>query len=237
MLRGMIRRATRLLQSVYGRRSSAPEQPAPAFGMLLERERLRHRDFFFIQVGANDGIRHDPLHAFVQAHRCRGILIEPQHAMFEQLRETYRDHAQLTLLNLAIGDAPHKKFYRMQAAPPDAPSWWHGIASFDRETVAKHRRFYPDIERYIVEDEVRCLTLKQLVDEHRVTRLDLLQIDTEGYDFEIIKMIEPTGLRPSLIHFEHKHLSDANRMACIQHLEARGYRLLLDRVNTAAFLP
>jgi hypothetical protein len=52
-----------------------------------------------------------------------------------------------------------------------------------------------------------------------------------------IKMLEPTGLRPPLIHFEHKHLSDADRMACIQYLEARGYRLLLDRVNTAAFLP
>jgi len=225
------------LERDTGRRGSRPQPLGVGFPELLGQLHARKRDCFFIQIGANDGINHDPLHAFLNEHPCRGILLEPQRAMFERLCRTYADHPGLTLLRLAIGDAPQKRLYRLDSAPADAPSWWHGVASFDREVVAKHRRFFDDIERYIVEEAVPCMTLQQLIDAHGVEQLDLLQIDTEGYDFEIIKMLEPTGLRPTLIHFEHKHLSDADRIACIHHLTALGYRLLLERVNTVAFLP
>lgn len=45
---------------------------------LLVRDALnRDSQFFFVQVGANDGVNDDPLRACVLKYRLSGLLIEP----------------------------------------------------------------------------------------------------------------------------------------------------------------
>ena len=50
--------------------------------------------------------------------------------------------------------------------------------------------------------DVPCLTFDSLVSKHGVTAVDLVQMDTEGYDFEIVKLIDLDRLRPRLIMYE-----------------------------------
>jgi hypothetical protein len=69
-----------------------------------------------------------------------------------------------------------------------------------------------------------------------VPGVNLLQIDTEGYDFEIIKMVNFETLRPDVIHYEHRHLSDADRVACERLLASHGYRLHVAGVDTTAVI-
>lgn len=52
-----------------------------------------------------------------------------------------------------------------------------------------------------------CTSLIQLVKDHDLFGLDYLQIDTEGFDDEIIKMIDFSIIKPKLIKFELVHLS------------------------------
>ncbi|MBK7697246.1 MAG: FkbM family methyltransferase [Saprospiraceae bacterium] len=42
--------------------------------------------------------------------------------------------------------------------------------------------------------------------------IDLLHIDTEGYDWEILKQLRLAKYFPRPIIFEHKHLSPSKRM-------------------------
>ena len=53
-----------------------------------------------------------------------------------------------------------------------------------------------------------------LLAKHGVSRVDLLQIDTEGYDFEIIRMFDHAGVRPAVVRFEHLYLSGKERSSC-----------------------
>lgn len=61
-----------------------------------------HPNFFFIQIGANDGVSFDPIYKLVTKEKVKGIAIEPVTDIFEKLKINYKKHQQVKLLNLAI---------------------------------------------------------------------------------------------------------------------------------------
>ena len=74
-----------------------------AFDLALRAvTRLDDENFFFIQVGANDGISHDPLRAYIERYHWRGILVEPQPRVFARLCRNYASHTQLRFANVAL---------------------------------------------------------------------------------------------------------------------------------------
>jgi hypothetical protein len=70
--------------------------------------------------------------------------------------------------------------------------------AFDHDQIAavkKHHTIPFVIERF----NVPSITLKTLLSNHNITRLDMLILDTEGYDFEGPKMIDFSELGPAII--------------------------------------
>jgi Methyltransferase FkbM domain len=62
------------------------------------------RPFFFLQVGAYDGVIDDPLHERVREGNWHGILVEPQPSHFRRLLENYAGIEGLTFVNAAISE-------------------------------------------------------------------------------------------------------------------------------------
>ena len=73
-----------------------------------------------------------------------------------------------------------------------------------------------------------------LLARHKVTAIDLLQIDAEGFDFEVIKMLDLRAMKPAIIHYEHFHLSPADRRAANEYLAEHGYRFWSAGLDTTA---
>jgi hypothetical protein len=94
--------------------------------------------------------------------------------------------------------------------------------------------FIPDIERRVITTEVSTITFDTLYKRNNVERLDLLQIDTEGYDYELLKLIDFKRYRPRLLIYEHKHLNAADRAACTEYLVAHGYDTMSEMMDTWA---
>jgi FkbM family methyltransferase len=183
---------------------------------------------FFVQVGAFDGRMDDPMYALIKRHHWPGLLVEPQPRPFARLTtKTYADEPQLRFENAAIADRDGTATLH---APDQDVLREHYIASFDRAQV--ERRGWGRAP--IVALEVPALTVRTLLARHRVERVDLLQIDAEGYDYEVIKQFDAAGVRPALIHFEHYHFSREERRDCLAFLAARGYRLHRDRMDIVA---
>ncbi|HVT37239.1 MAG TPA: FkbM family methyltransferase, partial [Nevskiaceae bacterium] len=59
-----------------------------------------------------------------------------------------------------------------------------------------------------------------------------LHTDTEGHDYEIIKLIDFGRFRPSLLVYEHHHLTPPDRVACAAHMEALGYETMTEGLDT-----
>jgi FkbM family methyltransferase len=203
-------------------------------------------DLRLVQVGANDGVRNDLLCPFLAGSDPRGILIEPQTMPFRKLQARYGDRERLTLLQAAIDDrAGTRTLYRCREdlVAGEGAAFLSGLASFDRSQVVdayvRHARRlglseHPD--RAIVGEAVATLTLDAVLIDFGLDRCDLLVIDTEGHDFEIIRTIDFSRIRPLVLIYEHIHLGRADRLACWRLLRANGYRCAADWSNTLALL-
>jgi FkbM family methyltransferase len=179
---------------------------------------------FFVQVGSNDATHGDPLRRFILERSWSGIMIEPVRYVFDRLVENYAGREGLIFENVAVADANEaREFFYLGETDDDLPKWYDRIGSFSRDTLLKHRSRIPDIEDRIVRCEVPCRTLETLLDQHGVDHVDLIQVDAEGYDFEIIKLIDFKRFKPAVILYEHKHLDEGDRAACATHLESKGY--------------
>lgn len=185
-----------------------------------------HPTATFVQIGANDGVMDDPLREFVLASRWRGVLVEPVPYLFERLRQNYSARPGLAFANVAIAtQSGRMPFYYLRESSNDAgvPDWHVGLGSFSRDVVLKHADVIPDIESRLVAQEVACCTFDDLCREHGIERLDVLHIDTEGYDFEILKTVDFGKYRPRLVVYERHHLNEATRQACRQYMRSHGY--------------
>lgn len=208
------------------------------FRDILTRCAERTKDFFFIEIGANDGVTQDILHQYIDKYRWRGILVEPVPYYFEKLKCTYEANDQLALENVAISDKDEiRDFYRVREGVSHFPYWSEGLGSFDLKVVLSHRWAMPNISDYIVTEKVKCIALRSLLLKHDVKKIDLLSIDTEGYDYEIIKQIDFDKLSPLVLIYEHKHIKRDERKRCESMLRAHRYALRKQRGNTLAYLP
>nr|MBV6630671.1 FkbM family methyltransferase [Oceanococcus sp. HetDA_MAG_MS8] len=189
----------------------------------------------FIQIGSNDGLQQDPLHDAIQKSAWSGVMVEPVPYVFERLFNRYNTCERLALENVAISQEEGvMPFYHLPQASPDEelPSWYDGLGSFSREILLRHAKFIPDIESRIVCSEVPCLTFESLCSKHDIKTVDVLHIDTEGYDFEIIKQIDFSTLKPRLVIYEHHHLSSTDRKQCMLLLQSAGYDLNEEGLDT-----
>jgi FkbM family methyltransferase len=199
------------------------------FKAVMER-RARQRDFYFVQIGANDGITVDPIREYVLRYGWKGVLVEPQKKYFQQLQQNYAGRAGLHFENVAIGEREETKQLFVVRDDVEFPEWRGLIATFKPQV-----HFAEDDARLTTED-VRCVTLASLVAKHALPHIDLLQIDTEGYDYEILQSVDFTAVRPRIIHYEHKHLTFHEQFTLKVRLKSHGYLVTEDGTDTVAQL-
>jgi hypothetical protein len=60
-----------------------PSAPLEVFDPIVRARAAANPEFFFLQVGANDGVRHDPLRQIVLEYHLRGLCVEPLPDMFD----------------------------------------------------------------------------------------------------------------------------------------------------------
>ena len=179
---------------------------------------LHNPDFTFLQIGAFDGEGDDDLRALIVEYGLRGVLVEPQPAAFARLCETYCDQPQVTLLEAAIAERPGTRdFYCRRGEASMA-------ASFDRRHLTKHG--IADAE--IVALPVACHTIDTALAVAGLERVDLIQIDAEGYDYQIIRTINFARVRPAIVRFEYRHMTGREADACLALLAGHGYRFLVE---------
>ena len=207
------------------------------------------KPFRFLQIGGNDGYANDPIFKLVKKHPWEGIIVEPQDEVFHRkLKKTYRWERKVILENIAISDKTEvKKLWKIGLSNS---RWATGLASFNRATLVHQiERDYvgkslrkeglpvPDkIDDFLTYDEVPCISITELMTKHGFDALDLLQIDTEGYDFEIIRTIDFTKLKPRIVSFENEHLSEPDYESCKALLADNGYSIRQLGRDTVAWL-
>lgn len=215
-------------------------------GALVAAFAAARGECFIIQIGAHTGDLNDPVEKAIRTLGLRAILVEPQRRQFDALTAHYADQPQVILERAAIaheaGDATLYKvrpeFWAEHKFPAESASQ---ISSLNREQIGSAVEIFGgaalrrDEAAYLDSEIVPAHTLGSLLTKHGAARIDLLQIDAEGFDFEIIKMIEWETTAPAMINYETLHLSIEDRQAAWALLRDKGYDLYAsDPFNTVA---
>lgn len=195
------------------------------------------RSFFFVQIGAFDGRTLDPLFAWVQNNHWRGLLVEPQPRYFAELVENYQGVDGLEFRQIAVGVRNETRPFYTVADEPGVPDWAGLLASFDRETLLSHRQFLPEIDALLRSEDIQCVALNDLLADVEADHIDLLQIDIEGYDHELIRILDLERFAPSIVRFEHVHLTRPQLEASVGRLIAHGYRVCMEEHDALAYRP
>jgi FkbM family methyltransferase len=204
------------------------------FKRELDALHARHaQQFRFVQIGANDGVRFDDLYLFATTRACAGIVVEPLPDMYERLRANYADYPRIVPVDRAVhATAVSLPLFRVApAAMAHYEGWASGIASFDRDHLLRHGI----AAEHVIAEAVACLPLMRLLENYDMLNAHLLQIDTEGYDAQILRMIDFARFRPSLIKYEHKNIDPSERASLTQWLGTHGYRSAVEGTDTVAW--
>jgi FkbM family methyltransferase len=209
-----------------------------------------HDSVNVVQIGANDGITHDPIHKFIKRDKWNGVLLEPQKHVFPTLEKLYAKDKGIKTLNAALGDSDGKtNLYKIGFSNA---RWATGLATFNRGVLEEafengYVEKWAEIdntpiptnkEEQIIAEEIQVTSTDTLLQSNNLSKVDFLQIDTEGFDFEIIKLFlgNTLGIKPTGIIYEHFHLSHEDIKKCESFLHKNEYITKQYGGNTAALL-
>jgi len=176
----------------------------------------------FVEIGTSD------FDALIQTatDTTRGISIEPMQYYLDRLPNP----AGVTKLCCAVSANGQAAMLSMYYVPDAAirehalPEWLRGCNSIGSYHL-QHRKL--GIEHLVQVTHVPAYPLARIFEQHQVTELDLLKIDTEGQDADILLNLADNMLvQPRKIVFESNELSDPSKVkAVVDRYVDLGYRV------------
>jgi hypothetical protein len=94
-----------------------------------------HDDFFFADLGANDGVCNDPIYPFVRKYGWKGLVVEPHPMAFAMLQRNYADVADRIIFEQALiadGSQQEAEFWTFEPSGSGIDWVLSQIGSMDR---------------------------------------------------------------------------------------------------------
>lgn len=212
------------------------------FESFLYRHLAVHKTLKFLQIGANDGVMNDPVYRFNVSNKdvISGFVLEPLPDIFKKLVKNYKSYPNIKPFNIAIHSTqPEMTLYRVKPErAADVPKFARGIASFNSDHWKK-TTLIPNAD-LMEQVKVRCVSFSDFIKDNDIDQLDLLLLDTEGYDYEILLSIDLTIIKPRIIRFEHgvrdKVMSSEQFILICNHLNSQGYQIIAESYDATAYL-
>jgi FkbM family methyltransferase len=228
----LVRAVQRVLSSAGLRLSRVPPcvEPVMPFDVLelalLKAISDEKQDFYFVQVGANDGLMNGSLNPLIRKYGLRGCLVEPMPAVFNMLKHNYRDQPQLDFRNVMIGerdgDAP---IHRLKRDDPVPYEFFHGLARQDTDYSHKRAKS-AGLENYIDTVHCRMVTFESLMADLPVCHVSMLYVGTEGTDDQIVDAAFGADVFPPIINYECTEMPLERRCNLKMRLLDHGYRFI-----------
>lgn len=199
------------------------------FALIVSKPRV-----FFVQIGSHDGIAGDPLWTFRRFRNWQGLLVEPVDHLFARLKQNYATWPErFSFEKSAIARRSGTQAFHYIVPADDPTQVSDQLGSLDRTLVLRHARAIAVAETRVGSTTVNCLSWRDLCTKHNVREIDLLHVDAEGADAQILEQVDLTAWQPSIVLYEHVHMSDTEQRQTAEHLARAGYlstRLAIDTI-------
>src|SRR5688572_14299593 len=160
---------------------------------------------FFIEAGANDGLRQSNTCYFEKYRGWRGLLIEPIPRKARRCRRN-RPNSIVEQCALVSFDFPQPT---LQLRFCNLMSVVKGGMKSEAEEL-DHIRQGAQLQRIKKTSEltVRARTLTSILDQHRVSKIDFFSLDVEGYELNVLRGLDFDRYRPTLMLIEARYRAE-----------------------------
>lgn len=202
-----IRLTEPLLKSFYRKKAGSAER---AITDTLGGE----RDVFFVQIGSNytegDPASKDPICSLIKNLGWKGVFVDPQEKALDSVRRYHAGNQDgLKFANVAVNTYDGETSFTVRSMSAVSSMGAHpGMSS------------YFDVEAVVVP----CLRLDTLIKKYGISKIDLLQIDIEGFEWIVLESLEALPFRPKVVCFEYRWMPMAKKITCRSLLKRLGYR-------------
>lgn len=247
--------------------SKMPSDVKEAVKIIAELRKQQGSRATFVQIGANDGVKNDLLFPVMKDNKTEwiGLLVEPQAVLFSSLQVLHADagdwsfyngvmdngescHTSGTVgfcetitpgkggwrtqgqINQLVGEDPDGQARAFECDTKRMHMVIHSCVSSWYELIYKHAG--PIFHQY-------SMARKELsANQPFFFNVDLVQIDTEGNDYHLVKMMDTQQeLRPTCINWENRWIKpDERKQELEEHLHSRGYTTTSGPEDTLACL-
>lgn len=182
---------------------------------IILQKLFKKKNGFYVDVGAHHPQRYSNTHLLHQ-RGWRGVNIDPNP---ETIKMFQRDRPGDINVQSGVADAAGELIYYSFSEP--------ALNTFSREEA--ERWFNKDWANLLSRDSVAVLPLKDILRDNLLTgqRIDLLNIDTEGYELKVLRSNDWETWRPVVIVVEDHDFSFDNpgSDAVYSFLSGNGYKL------------
>jgi FkbM family methyltransferase len=165
--------------------------------------------FDLVIIGAHNG---SGLEELILKQKNKVLLIEPVNYNLQSLKLRFENIENIIFENIGISNERNQiKFYYVKKSSVKklGKLWASGIGSFKKKHLLDHhRKRFQITENDIEEINVKILVFDDLVKKYYINEIEYLFVDTEGYDYKIIKSIDFNKIKINKVKFEYKHLDD-----------------------------
>jgi FkbM family methyltransferase len=214
------------------------------YATQLQRELRRHLDqltsALAIQVGAHDGVTHDPFREYLIRPGWCALVVEPNPSTFQMLNRNYESYRGVTAINAAVSYTEAElTLWRFDECyletRPDRQEL-STLVSFSRDNMRQFLGGNESALEHLSPIRIPAITIERLLQQHNWRRVDALFVDVEGYENEILMRADIQLLDPRIIVFEN-HLLPDRGAAIKQRLETFGFSSTDVDADTVAVRP
>lgn len=154
----------------------------------------------FVQIGTNDGF--DEFNSIVRQYEpSLVILVEPNKLLNDRINYHYQGVNNYHIENLAITE--ENKGVVNLVMPKDMPGYNRSVNGIHYEDKGYSLLPMNDWGNDFVTISAESMTFNDLCEKYGINDIHYLQIDTEGYDYEIIKAIYFNKVNIDIIKYEN----------------------------------
>ena len=186
------------------------------------KKRLNSKPLTVIDIGAHKG---ETINFFLKNFKISKIFaFEPNKELFNDLEKNNRYfNKEINIYNLGVGQSDEIKFLNIMT---DSASSTFNTINKNTEYFKKKQKilsiFSQNKEFIKKKQEINITNLSKIILNNKIKEIDVLKIDTEGYEYNILKGIENYDfIKINYIYFEHHFdlminkgykLSDINKL-------------------------
>lgn len=157
------------------------------------------RSGVFVDIGAHDGVTFSNTFYLEKQLGWTGLAVEPIPEVFERLRRNRR----CIVSNMCVGPRPGKAKFQVISGYSEMLSGL--VNEYEKGHIERIRSELETHGGRTREIEVDCCTLNELINMHKIDRIDYLCIDVEGAEYSILSTFDFSRCPISVISVENNY--------------------------------